>query len=70
MYGGFLIGQWCQNQRCKKPIVIIWVPWGSQLQWRFVCSWSTGSGLGKDTSNGKRDTGLCRKRLNANAAAT
>ena len=35
---------------------------GSQLQWKFVCSWSIGSGLGKDTSNGKRDVGLCRER--------
>lgn len=43
---------------------------GSQLRWRFVCSWSTGSGLGKDTSNGTGDTGLCREGLNANAAAT
>lgn len=28
-YRGFLRGRWCQNQRYKKPIVIVWVPWGA-----------------------------------------
>lgn len=28
-YRGFLRGRWCQDQRYKKPIVIVWVPWGA-----------------------------------------